>query len=245
MFSTKTLRNRGKDLPANGMMMLDHYWPDRNMDTTGWRQLLQLIRTEQNRYLLDAGKEVPVRRCNRPRHTGCTHERFLKKERRQFLAQDDHGEREFEDSYIGLSTRKQGVKFLALYPHSMTLTKEDEKELHSYLVKHELIEPGDPLPARPDVQKYIPVFTKKEHWKPNIPLNELRDLIFERGMVGAAEKLGTYAAWLSAMCRVLRVPVPPSGRSKQRQIRRRLKYRRPSLIRQTKRLRRLSGWSME
>jgi hypothetical protein len=216
VFSTKKLRTLGKDLPANAMVMLNYYWPDRKMDTTGWRQLWALIRTAQNNYLRDKGKKVPSKRYNRPRHTGCAHARFLKKERKQFLKEDDHDERNFEGAYNGLSPRNKAVQFFGQYPHSMPLSKEFVERIRAYLVENEFTKLGDPLPALPDVQKYIPEFTKKILWKPTIPLNELRDLIFASGMEKAAEKLGTNTPWLSAMCRALRVPVPPAGRSKAR-----------------------------
>ncbi|MFO1500196.1 MAG: hypothetical protein U1G07_17705 [Verrucomicrobiota bacterium] len=217
VFSSKTLTKRGKDLPTNAILMLDYFWPEpRSTDTTGWRQLWELIKEAQNRYLREAGKNVPTKRYNRPRHTGCAHGRFLKKERRQFLIEDDHDERNFEGFYNALSIRREAARFFAQYPLSMPLTKESEDKIRAYLVLHGLIQPEDSLPEPLDVRKYLPKIVEKMLWRPTIPLTELRDLIFALGMAKAAKLLGTHEAWLRSMSRALRVPVPPPGRSEVR-----------------------------
>src|SRR5690606_5671812 len=111
----------------------------------------------------------------------------------------------------------QAVQHFGQYPHGMPMPSESEARLRAFLLEHDFIKPGDPLPAPPDVKKYLPKPTqKKELWKPMMPLDELRDLIFKHGIKKVAKMHGTNEPWLSAICRALRVPVPPAGRSKKR-----------------------------
>jgi len=221
IFSSKTLSRRIKTLPMNAVIMLRHYWDGKPLSFDGWHQFHRLVRAAQGYKVtcaawfqvepgtIDVAPDVP-------RHTGCSHGVNLFKDLWDAIREDNHGWSTFKRRYDGLFAKEETAIFCSLFPYTLDVTAEELKQAHKYLVKHDLIAAGDPLPSAPVVMHFDATPPKHELWLPKCSDDELRDKIWDVGIDAAAKELGTYPQWLGGICRAKRIPTPRGRESRER-----------------------------
>ncbi|MGD0813468.1 MAG: hypothetical protein ABSA83_07680 [Verrucomicrobiota bacterium] len=219
LWSTKKRRRRIKTLSANAVAVLEHYWDGKPLSFEGWDLFWKLVQAAQGYDVkrpawFKAPYDVTVpAKSDVPRHTGCSHSINRFKDPREAVREDDHLWDTFRNYYDGLATREETAQFCSLLPASMPVTEVLREAIRKDLIKHELIEEGQQIPTAPEVPDFDVTPPQHQLWLPTIPDDVLRDKLWNSSLKVVATEQGTDGAWLNAVCRAKRIPLPKAGRA--------------------------------